>query len=69
MHGGGGGDDGRIHFAGELAGIGQRLGAVQGRQLGRAGGVGIHHRAELRPLGFVDGAAMVLSELAGADYS
>jgi hypothetical protein len=51
-----------------LGGIGQRLGAVEGRHLGRAGRVGIHHRAKLRPRGFVDGAAVVLSELPSADY-
>jgi len=42
--------------------------AVEGRLLGGARRVGIHHGAELRPFGFVDGAAVVLSELPGADY-
>jgi hypothetical protein len=68
MRGGGGGDDGSIDFACKLAGIGKGFGAVEGRQFGRAGHIDVHHGAELRPRGFVDGAAVVLSELPGADY-
>ncbi len=65
--GGGRGDDGGVDLAGEVAGIGEGEGLVAGGGFGGAGGIGIDDGGELRAGGFVDHAAVVLSEGSGAD--
>ena len=47
--------------------VGERDGLVAGGGFGGAGGVGIDDGGELRARGFVDHAAVVLSEGSGAD--
>ena len=64
---GGRGDDGGIDLAGEVARIGEGHGLIAPGGFGGAGGVGIDDGGELRARGFVDHAAVVLSEGSGAD--
>jgi hypothetical protein len=66
---GGDGDDGGIHQTRHLAEISERPSAVGGGYFGGALGIHVHHGGQLRALGFVNDAAVIFPELAGADYS
>ena len=67
VDGGGRGDDRCVDFAGQLACVGERDGLVAGGGFGGASGVGIDDGGKLGADGFVDHAAVVLSESSGAD--
>ena len=61
------GDDRCVDLAGQLARVGERDGLVAGGGFGGASGIGIDDGGELGARGFVDHAAVVLSEGSGAD--
>ena len=67
VDGGGRGDDGGVDLAGEVARVGERDGLVAGGGFVGAGGVDIDDGGEMRARGFVDHAAVVLTESSGAD--